>query len=96
MVRFSDCEEAFLLTNVRNIINVWSRGFGQARLTFCVSDGQAELSLSYKLGHPEASHLPPQPPHHPPYEQPYQRRKSERRRLRDKKANFCCFIHLKR
>ena len=85
MVPFSDCEEAFLLTNIRNIINVWSRGSGQASLNFCVRNGQAELNLSYQLGHPEESHLPPQPPHHH-QDQPHVRqlrRKSQRRRLRD-------------
>ena len=91
MVPFSECEEAFLLTNIRHVINVWSRGSGQARLNFCVRNGQAELSLSYQLGHPEESHLPTQPPHHHQEPHlPHPRRKSQKRRLRDniRAANF--------
>ena len=67
MLPFSQCEEAFLLRNVQNVIDVWARGSGLAKLNFCARNGQAELQLFYQLGHPEASHLPHQPPPQPSY-----------------------------
>ena len=67
MVSFSESEEAFLFKNIRDIINVWSSGTGQARMNILVNNGKAELQLNYRLGHPEASHLPPKfKPHIPP------------------------------
>ena len=39
MALFSQCEEAFLLKNVQNVIDVWARGIGQARLNFSVRKG---------------------------------------------------------
>ena len=82
MASFSHSEEAFLFSNLRNIINVWSGGSGQARLNISVKDGKAELQLNYLLGHPEASHLPPQLPPTVPV-RPLRRRKSQKRQLRD-------------
>ena len=82
MVSFSESEEAFLFKNLRNVINVWSGGSGQARISFHVNNGKAELQLSYRLGHPEESHLPPQQHHHHPHVQP-RRRKSWKRQARD-------------
>ena len=82
MASFSHSEEAFLFSNLRNIINVWSGGSGQARLNISVKDGKAELQLNYLLGHPEESHLPPQlPPTFPVL--PLRRRKSKKRQTRD-------------
>ena len=43
MVLFSQCEEAFLLKSVQNVIDIWARGLGQARMNFAVKKGQAEL-----------------------------------------------------
>ena len=84
MVSFSQSEEAFLFRNVRDIINVWSGGAGQARMNIFVNNGQAELQLTYRLGHPDARHLPYHQ-HYPNYQ--YQnlprKQKSERRRTRD-------------
>ena len=88
MVPFSLSEEAFLFRNVRDIVNVWSGGSGQARLNIFVNNGQAELQLTYRLGHPEASHLPL--PHIPvprqtwhPTQHPPRRKKSQRRQEKD-------------
>ena len=88
MVPFSLSEEAFLFRNVRDIVNVWSGGSGQARLNIFVNNGQAELQLTFRLGHPEASHLPL--PHTPvlqqnrrPVQHPPLRKKSQRRQARD-------------
>ena len=86
IIHFSESEEAFLFRNVRDIINVWSCRSGQARMNIFVNNGQAELQLNYRLGNPEARHLPHD--HHQPFP-PYQpnrfprKRKSERRRKRD-------------
>ena len=51
-------------------------------MSFLVNNGKAELQLSYRLGHPEESHLPPQQDHHKPQVQP-RRRKSQKRKARD-------------
>jgi hypothetical protein len=85
MVPFSESEEAFLFKNIKNIINVWSSGAGQARLNIFVKNGKAELQLNYCLGHPEESHLPPQlEPQIPPQTSPpLRKRKSQRRQARD-------------
>ena len=92
MLPFSQCEEAFLLRNVRNVIDVWASRSGQAKLNFSTRNGQAELQLFYQLGHPEASHLPHQPPPYPFNFPPshtnpphHSRRKSQRRILKDRK-----------
>ena len=85
MVPFSQSEEAFLFRNVRDIINVWSGGAGQARMNIYVNNGQAELQLTYRLGHPEMRHLPyqPYPRFQPKYQNPPRKQKSEKRRIRD-------------
>ena len=91
MVPFSQCEEAFLFKNVQNVIDIWARGLGQARLNFEVKRGRAELQLFYQLGHPEAFHLVPQPQlFYPPYNSPptfqppsFKKKKSVKRRLKD-------------
>ena len=94
MVLFSQCEEAFLLKSVQNVIDIWARGLGQARMNFAVKKGQAELQLFYQLGHPDALHLVPRllsnslsilptiflPPCHV---SPPKFRKSENRKLND-------------
>ena len=93
MLPFSQCEEAFLLKNVQNVIDVWARGSGLAKLTFSARNGQAELQLFYQLGHPEASHLPHQPPSSAPNSNPphpqsppaSRRQKSLKRKLKDRK-----------
>ena len=89
MLPFSLCEEAFLLKNVQNVIDVWARGSGLARLNFCARNGQAELQLFYQLGHPEASHLPHQPPAPPAPDLSHPsrptRHKSQRRILKDRR-----------
>jgi hypothetical protein len=89
MALFSQCEEAFLLKNVQNVIDVWARGSGLARLNFCTRNGQAELQLFYQLGHPEAPHLLRQPVRHrrPQGESPpaRQKQKSQKRILKDRK-----------
>ena len=82
MASFSETEEAFLFKNLRNIINVWSGGSGQARINLFVNNGKAELQLNYRLGHPEVSHLPPQRHQHQPHVQP-RRMKSQKRQARD-------------
>jgi hypothetical protein len=46
MVSFSESEEAFLLKNFRDIINVWSGVSGQARMNLLVINGKAELQLN--------------------------------------------------
>ena len=56
-------EEAFLLSSLQEVVRVWARGFGSANFSFQVSDGGAELNLSFPMGRPSDPHvLPVQPP----------------------------------
>ena len=93
-------EEAFLLSSLQEVVKVWARGFGQAKFDLNICDGVADLSLNFKLGHPneqhcEPVHLPPHPHHsHPHHHQqdygqdtphPNQNRKSKSQRERNRR-----------
>jgi hypothetical protein len=64
---FSQTEEAFLLRSLKEVVNVWARGHGQASLNLSVKNGFAELNLGFQLGHPADPHYLPthDPPVHP-------------------------------
>ena len=53
---FSYSEEVFLLASLHEVVKVWSRGSGQASFNLDVSEGSADLKLSFKLGHPTEPH----------------------------------------
>ena len=58
---FNHTEEAFLLSSLHEVVKVWARGSGQANFGLNVSNGSAELNLSFTLGHPsDLHHVPPQ------------------------------------
>ena len=68
---FSYSEEAFLLASLHEVVKVWSRGSGQASFNLDISDGVADLKLSFKLGLPTEPHCDqsvlhevPLKPHH--------------------------------
>ena len=53
---FSMTEEAFLLCTLKEVVNIWSGGSGQASINFVVQDGVASL----QLGRPDDPHILPQ------------------------------------
>jgi hypothetical protein len=55
-------EEAFLLSSLYEVVKVWARGSGQAKFDLSICDGKADLSLNFKLGHPEDQHCDPPNP----------------------------------
>ena len=59
---FSLTEEAFPLRSLREVVNVWARGSGQASFNLKSSNGTADLQLDFQLGLPYEPHL--HPPHH--------------------------------
>ena len=88
---FSMTEEAFLLHSLKEVVNVWSSGSGQASFNFSVQEGVASLQLGFQLGRPADPHfLPqdsdqvqPQPqPDHLPQEQAGWQQQRRRRRYR--------------
>ena len=86
---FSHTEEAFLLSSLREVVNVWARGYGQASFNLAVKNGFAELNLGFQLGHPADPHLPTHgpPAHHPepvPQQPKQPRRRGPARRERDR------------
>ena len=50
-------EEAFLLRSLKEIVNIWSGGSGQATFNFVVQDGVASLQLGFQLGRPADPHI---------------------------------------
>jgi hypothetical protein len=84
---FSLTEEAFLLRSLREVVNVWASGSGQATFNLNISNGSADLQLGFQLGLPTESHLHPQHHHEhvfcpkPPMSS---RRKSPSQRKRDR------------
>ena len=84
---FSLTEEAFLLRSLREVVNVWASGSGQATFNLNISNGSADLQLGFQLGLPTESHLHPQHHHEhvfcpkPPMSS---RRKSPSQRRRDR------------
>ena len=60
---FHCSEEAFILSSLREVVNVWSRGSGQATFNLSIVDGFADLQLGFRLGHPTDPHLLPDPVH---------------------------------
>ena len=87
-------EEAFLLSSLREVVNIWSRGTGQASFNLTVKEGVADLQLGFKLGMPGDAHLHHEhqvPLYHPQQHAPEQeqaakkrRRKGPSRRQRDR------------
>ena len=83
---FSLTEEAFLLRSLKEVVNVWARGTGQASFNLNISNGSADLQLGFQLGLPTEPHLHTQHQHEPVIcPKPQQsRRKSPSRRRRDR------------
>ena len=90
---FSITEEAFLLASLKEVVNVWARGNGQASFNLSIKDGLADLQLGFQLGRVTDPHLPhlhhheAAPAFHQDYQtQPYPRRKwkGPARRNRDR------------
>ena len=89
---FSVTEEAFLLRSLKEVVNVWARGSGQATFSLNINNGVADLQLGFQLGLPCDAHLHhhqhgPVHQHHLPSQdqQVYQgRRKTPSRRNRDR------------
>ena len=61
---FSMTEEAFLLHSLKEVVNIWSSGSGQASFNFSVEDGLASLQLGFQLGRPGDPHFSPQDSDH--------------------------------
>ena len=58
---FSETEEAFLLSSLKEVVKVWGKGSGQASFNFSVINGKGTLQLGFQLGLPCDLHvLPPQ------------------------------------
>ena len=53
-------EEAFLLCTLKEVVNIWSGGSGQASINFVVQDGVESLQLGFQLGRPDDPHILPQ------------------------------------
>ena len=67
---FSLTEEAFLLNSLHEIVKNWAAGSGKDSFRLDVSDGKANLSLGFQLGHPGEQHYDPgAQPHHLPHDQ---------------------------
>ena len=84
---FNCTEEAFLLRSLKEVVNVWARGHGQASLNLTVTDGVAALNLGFQLGRPSDPHL--QGHHHHEHAQPLHQHRKQRRRgqaRRDREA----------
>ena len=83
---FSLTEEAFLLRSLREVVNVWAEGPGQATFSLNINNGSADLKLGFQLGLPAEPHLHPQQQHEPVFcpKPPHGRRKSPSRRRRDR------------
>ena len=54
---FNLSEEAFILSSLKEVVNVWARGSGQATFNLRIVDGFAELRLGFQLGSPTDLHL---------------------------------------
>ena len=67
---FNLTEEAFILSSLKEVVKIWSRGSGQATFSLTINDGNADLQLGFRLGQPGDDHLPQehvnleQYPHH--------------------------------
>ena len=57
---FSITEEAFLPRSLKEVVNVWARGCGQATFNLEILDGGADLKLGFQLGRPSDPHLLPE------------------------------------
>ena len=56
---FNFSEEAFVLSNLHEVVKVWARGSGQATFELKVDNGVADLTLGFRLGHPADPHCFP-------------------------------------
>ena len=57
---FNFSEEAFILSSLKEVVNGWARGHGQASFNLGIVDGFADLQLSFRLGSPADLHLLPE------------------------------------
>ena len=64
MTNLDYSEEAFLFNSLQEVAKVWKRGRGRASFNLNVSDGVAEVALTFTLGHPSDLH------HSPPHVKP--------------------------
>ena len=85
---FSWSEEAFILSSLKEVTQVWARGTGNATFNLNIVDGFANLQLGFSLGQPTDPHLHAEPGeshhlpahHHPPKKR---RKKGPARREKD-------------
>jgi hypothetical protein len=49
-------EESFILRSLREVVNIWTRGSGQASFNLEIQDGVADLKLGFQLGKPSDPH----------------------------------------
>ena len=78
---FTLCEEAFLLSSLSEVVKVWARGSGQASFALKIDNGEADLQLSFKLGHPTDAHIQPlQAVFQPPYQDQDQENTPDRKK----------------
>ena len=54
---FSKTEEDFLLRSLKEVVNVWAMGSGQASFNLDIINGVADLKLGVQLGLPSSPHL---------------------------------------
>ena len=45
-------EEAFILRSLKEVVNVWAMGSGQATFSLNIVNGTADLKLGFQLGLP--------------------------------------------
>ena len=85
---FPMTEEAFLLSSLKQVVNIWARGTGEASFDLVIKDGVANLKLGFQLGHPSDPHLPheqhPSPHTQHPAGPKQRRRKGPARREKDR------------
>ena len=49
-------DEALLFNSFREVMKIWTRGFGSASFEVQVSNRSVELSMSFSLGHSTSQH----------------------------------------
>ena len=54
---FNLSEEAFILSSLKEVTQVWARGTGHATFNLNIVDGLANLQLGFSLGHPSEPHF---------------------------------------
>ena len=74
-------EEDFLLKSLKEAVNIWSKGNGEAKFDLAVKDGVAQLKFEFQLGLPSTPHPPLVHPH-PLYPHQHQEQQNQPRKRR--------------